>query len=351
MSTRLLPPGTRVVRTSGLAFLIHGPAAALAVVLGLLAITVTLVSLTLGDFDMTVIDAASAVAGHGSPILTHVVVDMRLPRALTALGVGGALAVSGHLLQQLARNPLVSPDVIGINAGASAAAVLTIVVIGGSTLLIAAGALVGAVTVALALYTLAYRRGVTGYRLVLIGIAVSAILGSATSYLLTRTDIRQAQRAMVWLAGSLGNREWPHVTVIAVALLVLVPMAVLLARQLRLLQLGDEAATTLGGRVQWVRAGLLFVSAALAAFATSVAGPVGFVALVAPQIVRRLLGNRPGGLAAAMACGALLVTSADLIGRTLFGGVEMPVGVITGILGAPYLLYLLARGNRMGQGS
>lgn len=349
MTPHLLPPGTRVVRRSGLAVLVHGPAIALALVIGLAAIGVTLVSLTLGDFDMTVADAVTALTGRGSPILTHVVLDMRLPRALTALGVGAALAMSGLLLQQLARNPLVSPDVIGINAGASAAAVLTIVVIGGSTLLTAGGALVGAVVVALALYGLAYRRGVTGYRLVLVGIAVSAMLSSATSYLLTRTDINNARRAMVWLAGSLGNREWPHAAVIGVALVVLIPLAAVLARQLRLLQLGDEAAVSLGGRVQVVRAGLLFVSAALAAFATAVAGPVAFVALVAPQIVRRLLGNRPGGLGAAIACGALLVTSADLIGRTLFGGMEMPVGVITGILGAPYLLYLLARGNRMGQ--
>jgi iron complex transport system permease protein len=346
----VLGPHTAVARLGGLSVRVYWPAVLLGGLLAAMAAAVALVSLALGDFETGVGDVVDALTGRAGAMVTHVVVEMRLPRVLTALGVGAALALSGSLLQRLARNPLVSPDVIGISAGATTAAVLAIVVFGGSAAAIAAGALAGAVSTALLLYLLAYRNGVSGQRLVLVGIAVTAMLSAVTSYLLTRAELTTAQRAMLWLTGSLANRDWPHVVTVAAALAVLAPAALLLARPLSLLQLGEDTAAALGGRVQPVRAALLFTAAALAATATAVAGPVAFVALVAPQIVRRLLGGRAVALLASAACGGLLVAGADLLARTAFGGSELPVGVVTGVLGAPYLLYLLARGNRAGRG-
>ncbi|MGW5879910.1 FecCD family ABC transporter permease [Nocardiopsis terrae] len=343
-------PGTGVVRLGALSVRVYWPEMALGSLLAALAAAVALLSLTVGDFAMGPEEVVGALTGRGGVMAAHVVVEMRLPRALTALGVGAALALSGALLQRLARNPLVSPDIIGVSAGATTAAVLAIVSFSGTALAVASSALVGAVGTALLLYLLAYRRGVSGQRLVLVGIALTAMLGAATSYLLTRTELTTAQRAMLWLTGSLANREWPHAATVGLALAVLAPVAFLLARPLALLQLGEDTATALGGRVQFSRAVLLFTATALAAMATAVAGPVAFVALVAPQIVRRLLRERAVGLFPAAACGGLMVVCADLIARTAFGGSEVPVGVVTGILGAPYLLYLLARGGRAGRG-
>lgn len=345
-----LGPATRILRAGRLSLRVHGHSALLGAALSVLAAAVAVLSLAVGDFAVGVDQVVAALAGQADLLTTHVVVDLRLPRVLTALGVGAALALSGGLLQRLAHNPLVSPDIIGVSAGATTAAVLTIVVFGGSAVAIASGALVGAVTTALLLYLLAYRRGVSGQRLVLVGIAVTAMLSAVTSYFLTRAEIGTAQRAMIWITGSLANRDWPHVATILLALVVLVPAVFALARPLGLLQFGEETATALGNRAVLSRGALLFTAAALAAMATAVAGPVAFVALVAPQIVRRMLRGRAVGLFPAAACGGLLVAVADLIARTAFGGSELPVGVVTGILGAPYLLYLLARSNRSGRG-
>ncbi|MFE1079092.1 FecCD family ABC transporter permease [Nocardiopsis alba] len=343
-------PSSGVLRRGSLSVRVSWPSILLGGALTGLAAAVTVLSLTVGDFTVGAGEVVEALTGRAGTMVTHVVVEMRLPRVLTATGVGAALALSGSLLQRLARNPLVSPDIIGVSAGATTAAVLAIVVFGGTTLTVTVGSLVGAVCAVSLLYLLSYRRGVVGNRMILVGIALSAMAGSVTSYLLTRTELSSAQRAMVWITGSLANREWPHAITIWAALALLAPVAFMLSRSLALLQLGDDMATALGSRVQVARAALVFTSAALAAMAASVAGPVSFVALVAPQIVRRLLGAGPAGLFPTMVCGAVLVACSDLIARTAFGGAELPVGVITGILGAPYLLYLLTRGNRAGRG-
>lgn len=349
-TSALLPRGTRVFAHRGVTLRVYGPALVVGGGFTLLVVLLAALSITQGDYDMGLDDVWAALTGQASPVLTHVVLELRLPRALTGLGVGVALALSGMLLQRLAHNPLVSPDIIGINAGASTAAVLTIVVFGGTALMIASGALFGAMVTAVLLYLLAYQRGISGYRLVLIGIGVTAMLTSVTSFLLTRTDLDTAQRAMFWLTGSLAGRDWPEVVTITSGLVVFAPLAFALSRQIRLLQLGDDTARALGGRVQLARAGLLFTASGLSAMAVAVAGPITFVALVAPQIVRRLLHERVVGLLPAAACGAALVLGADLIARTAFGGSELPAGVITGALGGPYMLYLLARTNRIGRG-
>jgi iron complex transport system permease protein len=264
--------------------------------------------------------------------------------------VGAGFGLSGAIFQRLTRNPLASPDIIGVNAGAAAAGVLAIVVWHAQPAQVALTALAGGLVSALAIYGLAYRRGVTGYRLVLVGIGITAMLGSVTSYLLTRAEIFDAQRATVWLTGSLNGRSWDHVRPMAWALAVLLPLAVGLARQLRLLELGDDAARGLGTRVEGARGALLLTGVGLAAIATASAGPIGFVALVSPQIARRLVGPQSVGLLPAAACGALLLVASDLVGRRIFAPTELPVGIITAVLGAPYLLLLLAQANKIGSG-
>jgi iron complex transport system permease protein len=307
-------------------------------------------SLSVGDFPIPIGDVLATLVGGGTADSAFIVETLRMPRALTAVLVGAAFGLSGAIFQRLARNPLASPDIIGINAGAAAAAVFVIVIVGGSTTQVTLGALGGSVATAIAVYVLAYQRGVTGYRLVLVGIGLTAMLSSVTSYLLTRAEIFEAQRATVWLTGSLNARGWEHVRPVAVALAILVPVTLALARHLRTLELGDEAATGLGAPVERARAGLILAATALAAIATASAGPIGFVALVAPQIARRLVGGRSLALLPAAACGALLLVTSDLIGRRALSPTEMPVGIITAVLGAPYLLLLLARANRIGSG-
>ena len=308
------------------------------------------ISVSVGDFPIPLADVVPAIFGYGDPDAFFIVNTLRLPRLLTGLLVGAAFGLSGAVFQSLARNPLASPDIIGVNAGAAAAAVFIIVVIGGSTTQIAGGALAGALLTAIAIYLLAYRKGVTGYRLVLVGIGMTAMLSSVTSYLLTRAEIFAAQQATVWLTGSLNGRGWEHVRPVGWALVVLLPITLALGRHLRSLQLGDDTAKGLGTRVEKVRVSLIVSGVGLAAVATASAGPVAFVALVSPQIARRLAGGGTAALGCATLVGAALMVASDLVARRIFAPTELPVGVVTAVIGAPYLLWLLARANRIGKG-
>jgi len=307
-------------------------------------------SLSLGEFRIALVDVVPAMAGLGQGQESFIVFELRLPRALCGLLVGIAFGMSGAIFQSLARNELASPDVIGITAGASTAAVLMIVVAGASSVSLSLAALGGALVTAAAIYLLAYKRGVMGYRLILVGIGVAAGLSSVTSYLLTRAEISEVQRATVWLTGSLNARTWDQVTTLALALAVLVPLALLLVRGLRGLTLGDDAARGIGVRVEPVRAAVITCGVGLAAFATAAAGPVAFVAFVSAPIARRMIGTGDVALVPAALVGALLLTCADVVAREALGSIELPVGVLTGILGAPYLLWLLTRINRAGTG-
>ncbi|WP_422742806.1 FecCD family ABC transporter permease [Mycobacterium sp. WMMD1722] len=349
MSNAPYSSGTHVVAVSDgrLAFRITRAGALISVAGWAAALAVAAVSLTLGEFPIGAGDVLNVLGGGGSLIERDVVLNDRLPRAVTGLGVGAAFALSGAILQRIAANPLVSPDVIGINSGAAVGALFVLTVLGGSGATLIFGALVGALGTAAAILLVAYRRGLHGFRLVLVGIGVAAMLTSAISYLLTRADIHQAMSAAAWLTGSLANRNTMHVVIIGGILLLAVPVLVVLARQLQLLELGDDLAMSLGSR-QHHRVGLVLTAVVLAAMATVAAGPIGFVALVAPQIARRLRADRRSGLAPAAAIGALLVIGADLTARLLFAPTAMPVGILTAILGAPVLLYLLARANRIG---
>lgn len=339
-----------VVRAMGSSTRVHARSVFVTVVVASVTFAVFAWSLAVGDFPVPLRDVLAALVGAGSDDASFIVRTLRLPRGLTAVLVGAAFGLSGAIFQRIARNPLASPDIIGVNAGAAAAAVFVIVVLGGTSTDVAAGALAGATVTALAVYLLAHRRGLTGYRLVLVGIGVTAMLGSITRYLLTRAEIVDAQRATVWLTGSLNARGWEHVRPMTVVLLVFVPVALVTARSLRILELGDDTAGALGVRVEVSRGALLLTGVALAAVSTASAGPIAFVALVAPQVARRLTGGRALALVPAAMCGALLLVASDLLARRLFAPTELPVGVFTAILGAPYLLFLLARANRIGAG-
>lgn len=311
----------------------------------LVAVTV---GMTVGDFPISPTEVLATLVGKGSPQHELIVLQLRLPRVLVAVLVGAAFAVSGAILQSLARNALVAPDVIGINAGAALLAV-GVIVLGLPAALVAPGAFCGALGAALLLYALAYRGGVSTNRLVLVGIAVNAGLTAGISYLLTRGEIEEVQRANVWLIGSINTTDWADVRLLAVALAVLVPAGLALGRRLEALQLGDDLARALGAPVERTRLALVLIAVCLAALSVSVAGPIAFVAFVAPHLARRLAGTSgAGALPAAAAIGALLMLISDIVAQRLLAPTSLPVGIVTAVLGAPYFLYLLRRAGRLG---
>ncbi|GIE98660.1 FecCD family ABC transporter permease [Paractinoplanes rishiriensis] len=308
------------------------------------------VGLAVGDYPIGLPDVLRALAGGDSAGSSFIVRELRLPRALTGMLVGAAFAVSGAVFQTITRNPLASPDMIGINAGATTAVVGVIVLGGRSGLSGSTAGVLGAFATAVLIYVLAWRRGASGYRIVLVGIGVAWMCTSATDYLLTRAKLHQAQEAFGWLVGSINGRGWETVLPLAVAVGVLLPVTLLLTRWSQTLALGDDVARGLGTPVQRARIGLLLAGVGLVAFATAAAGPVLFVALAAPQVAQRLAGRAtPPPLASALT-GAVMVLASDLLARYLVPDAEMPVGVVTGALGAAFLLWLLARANRAGSG-
>lgn len=324
----------------------------LATCLGLATATflVFCVETSIGDISIPLSDVIKALFGTGDPGTQLIVQELRLPRALAGLLVGIAFGVSGALLQTVTLNPLASPDMIGITQGAGTAVVAGIVLgwdggLGTQTL-----GLIGALTTGLLVYALAWKRGTTGYRIVLVGVGVAWICTSATDYLMARGQRFQAQAALGWLVGNLNGRTWDQIGPLALTMAVLIPVALLLGRQMRILQLGDDVARGLGTRVQLIRVAVLLVSVGLVAFGTATAGPVAFVALAAPQVAQRLCGTTFPPPVAAGLTGAVMVLGSDLIAREIIPGTELPVGIVTGVLGAPVLLWLLVRANRAGSG-
>lgn len=318
--------------------------------LGLFLVLLALfaLSLAVGDFDVPLSHLPGILLGHGTGDGAYVVTGLRLPRAVTGVLAGLGFGVAGALFQRLLGNPLASPDVIGVTQGASAAAVVCIVLFGLSGTFVSLAALAGALVTGAISYGLARGGGTSGYRLVLIGIGVGAVLASVISYLMTWADVTLAQQALVWLTGNLNGRGWPQAIPLAIALVVLFPAALLLSRALTGLQLGDDTAAGLGLRVERARLGLLLVATACAACATAAAGPITFVAFVSDPIASRLVGGARAGLVAPALTGAVVTLAADFAAQHLLGS-QLPVGVVTGAIGAPYLLWLLARANRAGR--
>jgi iron complex transport system permease protein len=326
---------------------------ALAVSAALAGVTLAalVLSAALGEFSLPPLDVLASLAGAGDPAVDFIVLDLRLPRAVTALLAGAALGLAGAVFQQVTRNALVAPDIVGVAGGASLAAVAVIVLgsaSGATSVPIAA--LAGALTSGALLYALAWRDGVQGHRVVLVGIGLAALMQAGVAYVLTEGRIFEVAQAYIWLVGSVNGRTWEHVWPLAAALALLLPVLMALGRRADALELGDELARGLGLGVERSRLMLLATAIVLTGVAVSAAGPIGFVAFVAPHLARRL--GRPVSLQAllplAAGCGAALVVVSDLAGRLLFAPTEIPVGLITSILAAPYFLFLLRRADRLG---
>jgi iron complex transport system permease protein len=339
-----------VIRTrDGLSVRVDARAAAVTLGLLLAALAAGVVLIGSGDYPMSAADVLRTLTGGGTAAQEFIVRDLRLPRVLTGLLTGAALGVAGALFQALTRNPLGSPDMIGLSHGSAAGALTVIVLFHGGATAVAGGAVAGGVVTGAAIYLLAWKQGVSGYRLVLIGIGVAAVLAAANGYLLTRAGIVDAARATLWVTGSLNGRDWTQVWPLAAACAVLLPLAAVHGRRLRMMAMGDDAAHALGVPVERTRLVLLSAAVLLTAAATAAAGPVPFVALTAPQLARRLTHASGPGLLPAAGMGAALLVASDWATRQAFGADTLPVGVVTGVLGGCYLLWLLATERRAGR--
>lgn len=332
-------------------------------VLAFAVVVLFAVSVLLGSYTVTIPDFVKIVLAHLTggqkiPGASFIVMENKLPRAVIGTMIGAGFGLAGALFQTMLRNPLASPDVIGISYGASAAAVTAIVVFGASGAVVSGAAVAGALGVAALIYAISRggslgsgggnRGNAAGSRLILAGVGIAAALHAVVSFLMTRADIRTAADALVWLNGSLNSASWDRAGVLALALLVLIPAAAALSGPLRILELGDDAAAGLGIRVGFTRLAVVVVAVALAAVATAAAGPVAFVAFLAGPIARRFTAK--ASLPASAFVGALIVLAADYfaanIAPLLLDGTVLPVGVVTGALGAPFLLWLLVTSNR-----
>jgi iron-siderophore transport system permease protein len=298
------------------------------------------VTLTTGDFPVPPADVVRAVLGDAPPAAAFVVNTLRLPRMLTALLAGAALALAGAVMQSISRNPLGSPDLIGFTQGAATGGIVTILVIGGGTVATSAGAAGGGLLTAALILLLVGRHGLHGFRLVLVGVGVSLVLGAINAYLLIRAVLGDAQRVVAWQVGNVAGRGWGHVLLLAVTLAVLLPVLLAGQRRMAMLSLGEDTARSLG--VPVLAAWLVPLTAAvgLVAAAVAMAGPIPFVALAAPHLARRLTRTAGPDLLAAAAMGALLTVASDFAAQHLLP-VQLPVGIVTSVLGGAYLIWLL----------
>ena len=275
--------------------------------------------------------------------LEMIVLDLRMPRMLLALLVGVSLAVAGAIAQAVMRNPLAEPGILGINAGAALAAMILIVALDNAPIhLLPWAGFAGASVMAAAIYALSWRNGTTSLRIILIGIGLSALTGAATTLLTAFGEIGDVQRAMIWLAGSVYHADWASVQILAIWLVVPLIFAMAACRELDLIRFSDQAARSLGQRVNLVRAALILLCTLLSGAAVATAGLIGFVGLVAPHMARRLVGPAHAKLIPVSALiGATLAVAADLIGRTVIAPAQLPAGIVTALIGAPFFAYLL----------
>jgi iron complex transport system permease protein len=311
-----------------------------------IALAVALLTLASGEYPVPLPDVVRALLGQAEGRIHMVVVEWRLPRTALALILGAALGMSGAIFQSLTRNPLGSPDIIGFNAGAYTGALVVIILLGGGYYAIAGGALLGGLCTALVVYALAYNRGVQGFRLIIVGIGVSAMLTSLNVWMLLRAKLEVAMAAAIWGAGTLNGLGLDRLGPAALILGILVPLALLLSRPMAQLELGDDAARALGVNAERTRLALLVLGVALTATVTATAGPIIFVALAAPQLARRLTGTAGVSMLPSAAMGALLLATADFLAQRAFAPTQVPVGIVTVSLGGLYFVWMLLREAR-----
>lgn len=282
--------------------------------------------------------------GEGSPLERKVVIDIRLPRVLTALLTGAALSVAGAIFQSLSRNPLGSPDVIGFTTGAASGAVVYFVLGGTSSVTSAVFAVGSGLITALIVFALSLRGGaVASYRLVLVGIGMGATLSALNEAVLLRGELEQALSAQLWLSGSLNARTWAHALPLLVGLLLLLPVVLMCQSRLMLLELGDDLARQLGVHALKVKGLTAFCAVLLASLATGAAGPIAFIALAAPRLAAFLTGEHGRPLCPSALTGALLLLGVDVVSQTLPFELNLPVGLMTALIGGVYLAFAIPR--------
>ncbi|MFD6470943.1 FecCD family ABC transporter permease [Streptomyces goshikiensis] len=344
------PAGPRPLRIpGGISLRLERRALAVGLLLAVTALALAVVLIGTGDFQIAPADVVQTLLGNGTPANDFIVNDLRLPRVLVALLVGASLGMSGAVFQSVSRNPLGSPDLLGFGYGSAVGALVVIIVFKGGATEVALGALVGGLIAGLAVYLLAYKRGINGYRLVLVGIGASAMLVAVIQYLLTKAQLVEATRAMVWLTGSLAGRDWGQVWPLLAACAALFPLVLGQGRALRMMEMGDDAAHALGVRVERTRLLLMVAGILLTTAASAAAGPISFVALAAPQLARRLTRSPGAGLLTAALMGAVLLMLSDWASQRAFGADQLPVGVVTGLVGGVYLLWLLVTERKAGR--
>lgn len=344
MSAALWPARIRVCRgPGGTRVLLDTRAVTLCALLAAVLLVAGAVALTRGETDLTPVEVYRALTGRGDAGTVRIVTGWRLPRVVLAVVGGASLALSGAIFQSMTRNPLGSPDIIGFSTGAYTGSLVVTLLLGAGAAWVGVGAFAGGLATAAVVYVLAFRRGVAGFRLIVVGIAVSAALGAVNSYLLATARLEQAATAAVWGAGSLNGTRWDDVFPVILGAVVLGPVCVLMTRRLTLLELGDDQAQMLGLNVERSRIVLLVLGVGLVALTTAVAGPITFVALAAPQIARRLVAGSGPALLPAALVGAVLLLVSDVLAQRVIAPSQLPVGVVTACLGGLYLVWLLTR--------
>ncbi|SFN23842.1 iron complex transport system permease protein [Izhakiella capsodis] len=299
-----------------------------------------------GSLTLELHQVCDALLGKGPRALRLVVTEWRLPRVLMAMLIGAALGVSGAIFQSLMRNPLGSPDVMGFNTGAWSGVLVAMVMFGQNLTTITLAAMAGGILTSLLVWLLAWRNGIETFRLIIIGIGVRAMLIAFNTWLLLRATLETALSAGLWNAGSLNGLTWSKIWPSAPIMALMLLFAALLARRMRMLAMGDDSACALGVPVERSRLLLLLVAVTLTAAATALAGPISFIALVAPHIARRISGSTRWLLLQSALCGALLLLLADFCAQRLFLPYQLPVGVMTVSLGGMYLITLLIQESR-----
>jgi iron complex transport system permease protein len=332
-------------RSGTISFLLEKKAVMIFLVLVCLSLLLFIMGLSVGSTFISPIAIVQQLLGIGNGEHTFVIETLRLPRMILSLLVGMALGVSGLILQGIIRNPLASPDIIGITGGASVAAVFFITYFSEVSLKwLPLIAIIGAGIVSLIIYLLAWKNGVTPIRLVLIGIGVQAAMGALVTMMIVLSPTYSTSEAYIWLTGSVYGANWENVYSMLPWVLIFVPLALLFSRAVNVQELGDQVALGVGSRVQLHRFALLFVSVALAGSAVAFAGGIGFVGLIAPHIARKLVGRSFGSLVPVSALiGGLIVVLADVVARTAFLPLDLPAGVFVSGIGAPFFIYLLYR--------
>jgi iron complex transport system permease protein len=318
------------------------------VILGVLVVAIV-ASLALGSYGVPLPRVLAAVLGHGTPADQLIVGQLRLPRIIVAALVGIALGLAGAIFQSVSRNPLGSPDVIGFDTGAATGALVAMLLLHGGILSTSIGAVAGGAATAVLVFVVASRNGVAPLRLVLVGIGGGALLGSVNSLLIVRAEVYDAQSASVWLVGNLAGSGWANVAVLGPVVLLGGALALALGRPLALGEFSDERSSSLGLHPGRLRLAAIGLAVLLASGAVATAGPILFIALAAPQIARRLTRAPGPNLVASGLGGGVLLVVTDLAAREAFQPRQLPVGVLTGVVGGIYLAWLLGREWRKGR--